>query len=93
MKRTIVGAAIAVAALGGMGASAFAGEVTGNGNGTPIISEDGPTDNVGAVEVAPSACAFSGLEDTGGPGETQTPAGSGGAPRFACRGPVTGPVD
>jgi hypothetical protein len=93
MKKVIAGATIAVAALAGMGASAFAGEVTGNGKGTPIVSEDGPTDNVGAVEVAPSACAFSGLEDTAGPGSTQTPRGSGGAPGFACRGSGGGRVD
>jgi hypothetical protein len=88
MKKVIAGATIAVAALAGMGASAFAGEVTGNGKGTPIVSEDGPTDNVGAVEVA-----FSGLEDTAGPGSTQTPRGSGGAPGFACRGSGGGRVD
>jgi hypothetical protein len=90
MRKVIVGTALAAVALVGSGGAAFAGEITGQGRGTPIHAGEGPTDRVGNVVVEPSLCAFSGLEDTAGPGTTQTPAGSQGAPRFACRGPATG---
>ena len=56
-KRFLVGVAICATTTIGIGGSAFAGEVTGNGRETPIKSG-----------VAKSACAFSGLED----GETLT---------------------
>ena len=92
MRKIIGGAAIAAIALVGSGGAAFAGEITGQGRGTPILAEEGPADRVGHFDVAPSACAFSGLEDSAGPGSTQTPAGSGGAPRFACRGPAEGAI-
>jgi hypothetical protein len=92
MKKVIAGAAFAAVALVGSGAAAGAGEVTGQGRGTPILAEDGPSDRVGKYDVAPSSCAFSGLEDTAGPGTTQTPAGSQGAPGFACRGSGGGAI-
>jgi hypothetical protein len=92
MWKVIGGAAIAAIALVGSGGAAVAGEITGQGRGTPILAGDGPSDRVGHFAVAPSECAFSGLEDSVGPGTTQTPAGSGGAPRFACRGPATGAI-
>jgi hypothetical protein len=69
-SKTVAGVAICAASVMGVSAgSAFAGEVNGNGDPTPI--REGGT----------SACAFSGLEDgftqTGttdsGPGITQTP--------------------
>lgn len=75
VKKLIVAAVITATFTTGAG-TAFAGEVTGNGDSTPIRSG-----------VAASVCAFSGLEDgtPGGPGVTpQTPKGSGGAPGFAC---------
>jgi len=86
MKKVIVGAAIAAIALAGSSGAAFAGEVTGQGRGTPILSVAGPSDNVGRFDVVASDCSFSGLEDLAGPGVTQTPKGSGGAPGTACRG-------
>jgi hypothetical protein len=92
MRKVIVGAAVAAIALLGSAGAGVAGEVTGQGRGTPILAEDGPSDRVGHFAVAPSACAFSGLEDTAGPGVTQTPAGSRGAPGFACRGSGGGAI-
>jgi hypothetical protein len=92
MRKVIGGAAIAAIALVGSGGAAFAGEITGQGRGTPINAFEGPTDRVGHFAVAPSECSFSGLEDAAGPGTTQTPAGSRGAPRFACRGPAGGAI-
>ena len=92
MRKIIIGAAIAAIALVGSGGAAFAGEITGQGRGTPILSEEGPTDNVGKFDVVASNCAFSGLEDLAGPGVTQTPAGSRGAPGTACRGPAEGAI-
>ena len=92
MRKVIIGAAIAAIGLVGSGGAAVAGEITGQGRGTPILAEDGPSDRVGRFAVAPSLCAFSGLEDGAGPGVTQTPAGSGGAPRFACRGSGGGAI-
>src|SRR4029453_1685070 len=92
MRKIIVGAAVAAIGLVGSSGAALAGEVTGQGRGTPILSEDGPTDNVGHFDVVASNCAFSGLEDTAGPGVTQTPAGSGGAPGQACRGSGGGAI-
>lgn len=52
MKRPIVGAAIAAATIIGLGGTAFAGEVNGNGDPTPVQSYR-----------AASICSFSGLED------------------------------
>ena len=92
MRKAFVGAAVAAIALVGSGGAALAGEITGQGRGTPILAEDGPADRVGHFDVVASACAFSGLEDTAGPGTTQTPAGSKGAPGFACRGSGGGAI-
>jgi hypothetical protein len=92
-RNTIFGAAVCAAAIVGLGAgTAGAGEVTGQGRGTPIISEDGPSENVGHFGVEASACAFSGLEDAAGPGVTQTPKGAGAFTGIACRGPARGAV-
>ena len=92
MRKVIIGAAIAAIALLGSGGAALAGEVTGQGRGTPIISEEGPADNVGRFGVEASACSFSGLEDTAGPGVTQTPKGAGAFTGIACRGPAVGAI-
>lgn len=76
MKKFIAAAIVLVTFTFGAG-TALAGEVTGNGDPTPIKTRG----------VAASICAFSGLEDgsPGGPGvQPQTPAGSRGAPGFAC---------
>jgi len=92
MRKAIVGAAVAVIALVGSGGAAMAGEITGQGRGTPILSGEGPAVNVGHFAVIASDCAFSGLEDLAGPGTTQTPAGSRGAPGQFCRGSGGGAV-
>lgn len=92
MRKLIVGVAIAATALVGSGGAAVAGEMTGQGRGTPILSQHGPTDNVGTFDVVASACSFSGLEDTGGPGETQTPKGAGAFTGIACSGPALGAI-
>ena len=71
MRKYAVGAALCAATVLGIGGSAFAGEINGQGGDTPI-TEGGPN----------SICAFSGLQDgTGpgdpvsGPGHVQTPHG------------------
>jgi hypothetical protein len=92
MKKVIIGATVAAIALVSSGGAALAGEVTGQGRGTPIISEEGPATNVGHYGVSASACSFSGLEDLAGPGVTQTPKGAGAFTGIACRGPAQGAV-
>jgi hypothetical protein len=92
MRKVIGGAAIAVIALVGSGGAAFAGEISGQGRGTPILAEHGPTDRVGHFAVAPSLCAFSGLEDDAGPGVTQTPKGAGSFTAVACSGSGGGAI-
>ena len=65
MRRVVIGAAIAAGTLLAMGApSAFVGEITGNGKGTPLISHGpaAPTENVGHFEVIASCCSFFGTE-------------------------------
>jgi hypothetical protein len=52
MSKKLLVTAVCVVTLGGLNASAFAGEITGNGKSTPI--RDG---------VAASECAFSGRDD------------------------------
>lgn len=94
MRKQFLAALICSGSIVGMSAgSAFAGEVTGQGRGTPILAEEGPSDRVGNAVVSPSACAFSGLEDSAGPGVTQTPKGAGAFTGVACRGPANGNVD
>jgi hypothetical protein len=81
MKKTLVAALICGSSVVGVGAgSAFAGEVTGNGDTTPIKGTVSPFPGVPAA-----ICAFSGLEDladppseTRGPAVTQTPHFEGG---------------
>ena len=82
MGRKLLVAAVCAAAFGGLNASAFAGEVTGTGESTPIRSG-----------VAASECAFSGLNDDQDPtpaisqsfGQIVKVAGPlGGEPGFAC---------
>ncbi len=97
-NKTMIAAALCLATIVGVGSTAAAGEVTGNGKTTPISVRAG------------SICAFSGLEDgialvgfdddggpifeevEGGPGIVQTPhmdAGMVHAPGIAgqaCRG-------
>ena len=76
IKKTFVAALICGASVVGLGAgSAFAGEITGNGEPNPIKGTISPFPGVPAA-----ICAFSGLEDgvdppseTGGPAVTQTP--------------------
>lgn len=75
MRRALVGMALCVGSVVGVGAgSAFAGEITGGPAGphkiTPIEAD---ANNPAAI------CAYSGLtDDSGGtPGETQTPANHG----------------
>lgn len=75
MMKQLAAAGLVVAATLGTGASAFAGERTGEGKPTPI---DSGTRNGKAVPAA--ICAFSGLEDFDQegdvqPGEVQTPHG------------------
>jgi hypothetical protein len=72
MRKILAGAALALI-VSGAGGTAFAGEVNGNGDPTPVARPE-----VGGRLVASSECAFSGLEDgeedpTGpsGPGVTQ----------------------
>lgn len=63
MRRPLVGAAICATVALGVGSSAFAGEITGNGKPTGMLGN------------AKSACAFSGQEDNpDSPLRTQTPA-------------------
>ena len=52
MGKKLLVAAVCAATFGALNASAFAGEITGNGKSTPIRSG-----------VAASECAFSGLDD------------------------------
>jgi hypothetical protein len=92
MKKVIVGAAIAAVALVGSSGVSSAGEITGQGRGTPIFAHEGPSDRVGHFAVAPSECAFSGLEDAAGPGVTQTPKGAGAFTGIACRGSGGGAI-
>jgi hypothetical protein len=92
MRKIIISAAIAAVAVVGSGGAAVAGEVTGQGRGTPILSEEGPANNVGRFDVVASACSFSGLEDLAGPGVTQTPKGAGAFTGIACRGPAVGAI-
>jgi len=92
MRKVIVGAAIAAIAVAGSGSAAFAGEITGQGRGTPILAFDGPSDRVGHFAVMPSECAFSGLEDAAGPGVTQTPKGAGSFTAVACSGSGGGAI-
>jgi len=93
VRSTIVGAAVCAMAIVGVGAgTAGAGEITGQGRGTPILAEHGPADRVGRFDVVASACAFSGLEDSAGPGVTQTPKGAGAFTGIACRGPAVGAI-
>lgn len=75
MKKLII-AAIATATLTFGAGTAFAGEVTGNGDQTPVKTRG----------VAASICAFSGLEDNPfGPGTVQTAAEAApGVVGFAC---------
>lgn len=95
IARSFVGASLCAATIVGVGGSVSAGESTGQGRGTPIAAEVGQADRVGKYPVAPSHCAFSGLEDNDGgavtPGVVQTPAG---VPGFIvsanCKGPATG---
>lgn len=68
MKRSLLLAMLASALVMTMAAPAFAGEINGKGQQTPI----------GKYEVNNSICAFSGLQDDGpatGPGHVQTPHG------------------
>ena len=92
MRKVIGGAAIAAMALVGSSGVAFAGEITGQGRGTPINAQEGPTDRVGHFAVAPSECSFSGLEDAAGPGVTQTPKGAGSFTAVACSGSGGGAI-
>ena len=92
MRKVIVGAAVAAIALVGSGGAALGGEITGQGRGTPILAEDGPSDRVGHFDVVASACSFSGLEDAAGPGTTQTPKGAKQFTGIACRGPAVGAI-
>ncbi len=57
-SKAIFGAAVCAASIVSVGASAFAGEVTGSGKGGP--AGDGVT---GAYTNGNSPCLFSGLED------------------------------
>ena len=90
-KRAVLGVVVCATATVGLGAAAFAGESTGSGKGTPIAAHVGQEDRVGKYAVAPSECAFSGLEDNDGgevtPGVTQTPAG---VPGFIVSGACGG---
>ena len=52
MKRTLATIVVALATVGATGTAASAGEITGNGNPTPVNSYN-----------ANSICAFSGLDD------------------------------
>jgi hypothetical protein len=67
MRKTLVAALLCSASVVGVGTgSAFAGEVTGNGKGTPFPSHGpyAPAENVGIKEVTPSSiCAYSGQND------------------------------
>jgi hypothetical protein len=88
MKKPIIAAVLCAASVVGVSAgSAFAGEITGNGKGTPFIS-NGPNaapKSVGHFDVIASECSFSGLED-GGDYEGQ-PAGPGHTQSFGSYGP------
>jgi len=94
MRKTAVVAAIVLAGVG-VGGTAFAGEVDGNGNETPIKGH-----------IASSICSFSGLDDgseggIGGPGQPPQNWGQipkdgrdfltsiGENPGVACRGNVS----
>lgn len=60
MKKMMVGAALCVATVAGLGvAPAMAGEITGNGERPMVIGQDGEHNLLNAR----SACAFSGLND------------------------------
>lgn len=96
MRKPLVAAVLCAASVLGVSAgSAVAGEITGQNpaRGTPLNAHAGPSDRVGNAVVAPSECAYSGLEDLAGPGTTQTPADYGGAVAGqACRGPADGNI-
>ena len=104
MRKFIAGAALALI-VGGTGSTAFAGEIGGNGEPTPIKTR----------HVAASICAFNGLDDGSeggpvGPGNVQsfgslvgdiasnTPGGASGftgvirgeGPGASCRGNLGG---
>lgn len=73
--RHVACAAVFAGTVLGTGGSALAGERAGNGNWTPINSDN---DSVSDASPNNSICAFSGLEDDnnlGGPGQVQTPHG------------------
>ena len=80
LKMGIAGLGVAALLLLGQGTSAFAGEIKGTGQPTPIESEQPFTPN--------SQCAFSGLEDVPfAPGSTQTPGNESpfpGAAQYGC---------
>jgi hypothetical protein len=72
MKMRLLGAAVCAATIIGTGGAAFAGEINGKGEQTPI----------GKGTARNSLCAFSGLQDgegpddpLSGPGHVQTPHG------------------
>ena len=92
-RKLIVGVAFAAGSLLTLGApTAFAGEVTGNGKGTPFISTnpDIPsTDVKSRYEVVASECSFSGQDDAPA-GGTQTPARVGRFVGIACNGSTGG---
>lgn len=60
-NKALAGAALCAATIVGLGAPAFAGEVTGSGKGGP--NGDGVPGGIGNAR---SACVFSGLEDFDG---------------------------
>jgi hypothetical protein len=62
MRKLIAGAALALI-VSGVGSTAFAGEVGGNGQPTPIKTR----------HVAASICAFNGLDDGSESGQPVTP--------------------
>jgi hypothetical protein len=63
MRKVIGGAVLALVFTGAGGTAAFAGEVGGNGEATPIKTR----------YVAASACAFNGLDDGSESGNPVTP--------------------
>lgn len=107
MKKTLIAALICSASVVGVSAgSAFAGEVTGNGKGTPLPSH-GPyapaTEVNDDIVVMPSLCAYSGQNDeyqkdpNGDWARTQTPADAppgspGHDPEHNCKGSGGGRV-
>jgi len=79
-KMGIVGLGVGTLLVLSQGATAFAGEIKGTGQPTPIESEQPATPN--------SLCAYSGLDDAPfSPGETQTPGNESpfpGAAQYGC---------